>query len=202
MSSATGESILADLLAQLNSFVCFLRIDLSPVISLGPAAGGSQRALERIAMGQNTTCWIERLQDIHTWTNLALWEQDWICRTGGNKPSPCLGSHRLGTMAAFIRQEGLPDNHNTKKALQHGRRVMRFEALFGTGITLLFIPVLPAFRRLSLAEEARTVELLQGNEFTNVRMWAQFLAQLRLDYQFNHGIYPSKVICSISFYIL
>ncbi|KAF3399900.1 hypothetical protein F1880_008383 [Penicillium rolfsii] len=152
MSSATAETVLANLSAQLNSFVCFLRIDLSPVILLGP----------------------------------------------GTKPTPCLGSHRLGTMATFIRQEGLPDNHNTKKALQHRRTLMRFESQFGSGITLLLIPVLPAFRSLSLAEEARAIELLQGNDFTSVRQWAYALANLRVDYQYDYGIYPSKLICAIS----
>jgi hypothetical protein len=34
-----------------------------------------------------------------------------------NEPTPCSGPHRFGTMAAFIQEEGMPDNHNTKKAL-------------------------------------------------------------------------------------
>ncbi|CAG8897863.1 unnamed protein product [Penicillium nalgiovense] len=103
--------------------------------------------------------------------------------------------HRFGTMAPFIQEEGLPDNHNTKKALQHGRRLMRFEREFGHGITLLLLPVLSAFRSLSIGEEARTMEMLRSSDSAYVAHLAQSLARLRLNYQCIHGIYP-EIRCS------
>ncbi|CAP79530.1 hypothetical protein PCH_Pc23g00360 [Penicillium rubens Wisconsin 54-1255] len=117
-----------------------------------------------------------------------------------NEPTPCSGSHRFGTMAPFIQEEGLPDNHNTKKALQHGRRLMRFEREFGHGITLLLLPVLSAFRSLSQAEEARTMEMLRDGNSAYVAHLAQSLARLRLNYQCIHGIYPGKLIRSSCLY--
>lgn len=192
MAPTTAESLLADLSAQLNPFLSFLKVDLSPVILTGPAERGCHRTATQIENGTNTYCWIQHLQEIHYWTNLALWEQDWLQRTGRNEPTPCSGSHRLGTMSTFIQQEGLSDNHNTKKALQHGRRLMRFESALGRGITLLLIPVLPAVRRLSLAEEARTVEMIRGSGFTGIKHQARALSRLRLKYQCIYGKYPSK----------
>jgi hypothetical protein len=193
MPPITAESLLADLSAQLNSFLSFLKVDLSPVILASPAERGCHRAAV-VEKGTNTYCWIQRLHEIHYWTKLAYWEQDWLQRTGRNKPTPCSGSHRLGTMATFIQQEGLPDNHNTKKALQYGRRLMRFESTLGSGITLLLIPVLPAVCRLSLAEEARTMEMIRGSDFTNIKHQAQTLSRLRLKYQCMDGTYPGKLI--------
>ncbi|CAG8061057.1 unnamed protein product, partial [Penicillium salamii] len=155
--------------------------------------GKRWRATELIGMGKNTQCCIQRLQNVHHWTNLALREQDWLQRTGGNEPTPCSGPHRFGTMAAFIEEEGLSDNHNTKKALQHGRRLVRFEREFGPGITLLWLPVLPALCSLSLCEEARTMEMLRDGNFACVAHRAQRLTRLRFNYQCIHGIYPGKL---------
>ncbi|KAJ5904748.1 uncharacterized protein N7473_001664 [Penicillium subrubescens] len=195
MPPITAEILLADLSAQLNTLLSFLKLDLSPVILAGPAELGCHRPAVRIGKGTNTYAWIQRLQEIHYWTNLALWEQDWLKRTGRNAPTPCPGSHRLGTMATFIQQEGLSDNHNTNKALQYGRRLMRFESTLGSGFSLLLIPVLPAVRRLSLAEEARTVEMIRGSDFTRIKHQAQALSRLRRKYQCIHGkspiIYPA-----------
>ncbi|CAG7948650.1 unnamed protein product [Penicillium salamii] len=93
-------------------------------------------------------------------------------------------------MTAFIQEEGLSDNHNTKKRLQHGRRLVRFEREFGHGITLLWLPVLPSLCSLSLSEEARTMEMLRDGDFACVAHRAQRLTSLRLNYQCIHGIYP------------
>ncbi|KZN94040.1 hypothetical protein EN45_042280 [Penicillium chrysogenum] len=193
MPPATAETLLADLSPQLDMFIRFLKADLTSTILEGDLVRGkTRRATELLAPGKNTKCWIQRLQEVHQWTNLALWEQDWLQRTGQNEPTPCSGSHRFGTMAPFIQEEGLPDNHNTKKALQHGRRLMRFEREFGHGITLLLLPVLSAFRSLSQAEEARTMEMLRDGNSAYVAHLAQSLARLRLNYQCIHGIYPAR----------
>jgi hypothetical protein len=201
MPPATAETLLADLSPQLDMFIRFLKADLTSTILEGDLVRGkTRRATELLAPGKNTKCWIQRLQEVHQWTNLALWEQDWLQRTGQNEPTPCSGSHRFGTMAPFIQEEGLPDNHNTKKALQHGRRLMRFEREFGHGITLLLLPVLSAFRSLSQAEEARTMEMLRDGNSAYVAHLAQSLARLRLNYQCIHGIYPGKLIRSSCLY--
>lgn len=193
MPPATAEMLLADLSTQLEIFIRFLKLDLTSIILEGDLVrGGTRRATELLAPGKNTQCWIQRLQEVHQWTNLALWEQDWLQRTGRNEPTPCSGSHRFGTMAPFI-QEGLPDNHNTRKALQHGRRLMRFEREFGHGITLLLLPVLSAFRSLFIGEEARTMEMLRSSDFAYVTRQAQLLTCLRVNYQHIHGLYPGKL---------
>lgn len=192
MPPITAESLLTDLSRQMDSFICFLQIDLSPVILGGPGQGASDRASAPIATGGNTHCWIQRLREIHHWTNLALWEENWIEISGGSKPEPCLGSHRLGTIATFIRHAGLDDDPKTTKAIQLGRKLLRFECELGYGITLLFIPVLPAFRRLPLVEEARTMEILRDGAFENVRHQAQKLARLRVQYQRIYGLYHGK----------
>lgn len=202
MTPVTAERLLSDLSTQLDPFIRFLTNDVTPVILKGTSGQGGLPAAELIATGKNTHMWLRRLQEIHHWTNLALWEQHWLRRTGRNKPSPCSGSHRLGTMAAFIREEKLSDSHKTKKALQHGRRLIRFEYELGPGITLLFIPVLPAFRCLTLAEGARTMEMLRDGDFANIMYQAQALACLRFNYQFIHGIYPGKLIRTSHLYCL
>jgi hypothetical protein len=96
-------------------------------------------------------------------------------------------------MASFIQEEGLLDNENTKKSIQHGRRLMRFEREFGHGITLLWLPVLPALRRLSLSEETRIMGMLRDGDFAYVAHRAQLLARLRLNNQCIHGVYPGKL---------
>lgn len=184
-----------DISNQLDSFIRFLKIDLSPVIrGGGPGQRVGDRSSELAATGRNTHCWIERLTQIHDWTNLALWEEDWLQRSGGSKPQPCSRSHRLGTMATFIQQVGLPNNSNTTKAIQLGRKLRRFESEVGYGITLFLIPVLPSFRSLSLAEEARVIEILRGGGFPNITNQAQALAFLRFDYQCAYGLYPGKIM--------
>ncbi|CAI7613019.1 unnamed protein product [Penicillium viridicatum] len=194
MPPATAERLLTDLSTQLDMLIRFLKVDLTSVILEGNSLQEeTRRATELVATGKNTQCWIQRLHDVHQWTNLALWEQDWLQRTGRNESTPCPGSHRFGTMAAFIQEEGLSDNHNTKKALQHGRRLMRFEREFGHGITLLLLPVLPALRSLTQAEEARTMEMLRDGNSAYVAHLGQLLARLRFNYQYIHGIYPAKV---------
>lgn len=200
MPSVTAENLLTDLSTQLDSFIRFLKIDLTPIIpGGGPGEWGSDRASELVATGRNTHCWIQRLQDIHHWTNLALWEEDWLQRSGGSMPKPCSRSHRLGTMATFIQREGLPNHPKTTKAIQLGRKLRRFESEFGYGITLLFIPVLPAFRCLSLTEEARVIEILLGGGFSNVMHQVQTLACLRFDYQCAYGLHPGKILRTICF---
>ncbi|OQE30619.1 hypothetical protein PENNAL_c0933G02164, partial [Penicillium nalgiovense] len=100
MPPATAETLLADLSPQLDMFIRFLKADLTSTILEGDLErGGTRRATELLAPGKNTQCWIQRLQEVHQWTNLALWEQDWLQRTGRNEPTPCSGSHRFGTMA-------------------------------------------------------------------------------------------------------
>lgn len=173
---------------------------MTPVILKGRSDQGGLRAGELIATGKNTHLWLRRLQDIHHWTNLAVWEQNWLRRTGRNMPTPCLGSHRLGTMATFIQEEELPDCDHTRKALQHGRKLIRFENEFGPGITLLFIPVLHAFRCLTLNEEARTVEMLRNIHYGHVTDQVQNLACLRIWYQNIHGIDPGKITRTVCLY--
>jgi hypothetical protein len=90
-------------------------------------------------------------------------------------------------MSLFIQQQGLPRNSNTTKSLQHGRKLMRFEYEFGPGITLLLIPVLPAFRQLSMAEEAKTINMLRNGDFANINQNAQSLTCVRYQYQRIYG---------------
>jgi hypothetical protein len=104
-------------------------------------------------------------------------------------------------MARFIQEEMLPSNHNTKKALQNARRLFRFESQFGPGITLLLIPVLPTFRVLTLAEEARAIQMLQEG-FASIREWAKVLGNLRYDLQCGYGVYPGKPMVAIFVYSL
>jgi hypothetical protein len=71
---------------------------------------------------------------------------------------------------------------------------MRFESELGSGSTLLLIPVLPAVRRLSLAEEVRTVEMTRASAFTNIEYQAQTLSRLRIKYLDMDETYPSELI--------
>lgn len=64
---------------------------------------------------------------------------------------------------------------------------MRFEREFGPGITFFLIPVLPAFRKLSIAEEVKTLEMLRNDAFANIRQNAQSLTDVRNQYQYMHG---------------
>lgn len=184
MVQSTAEHLIERLLAQLKNLLCFLRLDLSPVVlERGMDPLTDQQAVALIAGGQNTSRWVMALRGIHRWTELAHWEQDWLEENGGSQPRLCTGSHGLGTMSLFIRQLGLPSRPSTTKSLQHGRKLLRFEEKFGPGIALCFIPVLQLFRQLSMAEEAKAVEILQDGNFANVRQIAQSLTLLRHHYQ-------------------
>jgi hypothetical protein len=198
MPTVTAERLLIDLSTQLDTFLFFLHLDLSSVISeTGAEQWVGQRAVSLIAGGENSSRWIEAFRVIHRWTELALREQEWLHETGRSQPMPCSGSHRLGTMSLFIQQQGLPKNPNTTKSLQHGRKLMRFEHEFGPGITLLLIPVLPAFRQLSMAEEAKAIDMLRNGDFANIKQNAQSLTRLRYQYQHIYGISAGDLSCSI-----
>ncbi|CAG8084110.1 unnamed protein product [Penicillium nalgiovense] len=85
-------------------------------------------------------------------------------------------------MPSFLRHLGRSSDHNAYSALQQGRKLRRFEIEFGEGIALLFAPVLPTFRRLSLIEEAKAMQLLRAS-YTNILIDTQRLLYLKSRYQ-------------------
>lgn len=85
-------------------------------------------------------------------------------------------------MPSFLRHLGRSNDHNARSDLQQGRKLRRLEAKFSTGIALVLAPVLPTFRRLSLAEEAKFIQLL-GSDYPSMIYEAQRLRTLKIKYQ-------------------
>jgi hypothetical protein len=182
-----AEKLLHDLLAQLQNYLLFLETDLTPILLehvLRSAEDPTARELSSIGVNSNT--WIEQLQNALQWTCLALGEEEWLQSQGADLPRPGSQLRGVFSMPSFLRAKGGAKNHNTFHALQQGRKLRRLENEFGTGFSLLLVPVLPTFRRLSLDEEHKLVQLLRTTDYANIILHAQSLTLLRSSYQGLH----------------
>lgn len=182
-----AEKLLYDLSAQLQSYFLFLKTDLTSILlQQSVRAAEDPTATDLSLFGVNSHTWVKQLLNVLQWTCLALAEEEWLQLQGVGLPRP--GSHLGGvwSMPSFLRSKGEEKNHNTLHALQQGRKLRRFETEFGVGFSLLLIPVLPAFRRLSLDEERRVVQLLRAADPANIIPSAKSLALLRSTYQSLH----------------
>ncbi|KAJ6069155.1 hypothetical protein N7499_011042 [Penicillium canescens] len=158
----TAERLLHDLSARMEHFLRFLEVDLTPAI-VESEATEVPSAVDLISHGANSRTWILHLQTILWWSSLALEEENWLRIQGLGVIPP--GSHARGAwmMPSFLRYFGRSNDYNASNALQQGRKLKRFESEFGGGIALLLVLVLPTFRRLSLREEAKAMQLLRAS---------------------------------------
>jgi hypothetical protein len=189
----TAESLFHDLSTQLERYLRFLEIDLTPVILQSKLNCEDPSAVDLISHGVSSRLWIIRLQSIFEWTNLTSQEEAWLQSQGLELALP--GSHVRGvwSMPTFLRNEGRSKDHNASSDLRQGRKIRRFEKELGAGIALLLAIVLPSFRRLPLGEEAKTIQLLR----TNYADIIQSLLALRLRYQavYMHWWAISALLC-------
>jgi hypothetical protein len=183
----TAEGLLHDLSIQMEHFSRFLEADLSPAIA------ETSTAVDFISRGASSRLWIVRLQTILRWSSLALEEEEWLRTQGLDRAHPKRQVRGVWSMPSFLRHLGRSSDHNACSALQQGRKLRRFEIEFGEGIALLFAPVLPTFRRLSLIEEAKAMQLLRASH-TNILIDAQRLLYFKSKYQ-------ALVVTHILYYI-
>ncbi|CAG7923603.1 unnamed protein product [Penicillium olsonii] len=181
-SPVTAEGFLHDLSAQMEHFLRFLEVDLTPAITQTGATSDYQSVVDFISQGASSRLWILRLQTIFRWSSLALEEEEWLRTQGLDRA--ITGSHVRGvwSMPTFLRHLGRSNDHNACSDLQRGRKLRRFEIEFGEGIALLLTPVLPTFRRLSLGEEARAMQLLKASH-TEILSHAERLLASKSKYQ-------------------
>lgn len=173
----TAEGLLHDLSIQMKHFLSFLEADLSPAI-----AETSTTVVDFISRGASSRLWILRLQTILRWSSLALEEEEWLRTQGLDRAHPRSQVRGVWSMPSFLRHLGRSNDHNACSALQQGRKLRRFEIEFGEGIAILLAPVLPSFRRLSLIEEAKTMQLLRASH-VNILVNAQRLLHFKTKYQ-------------------
>jgi hypothetical protein len=178
----TADALLHNLVAQSERFLEFLEVDLTPVIVGNSATGEGPSPVDLLSHGASARPWILQLQTILRWSSLALEEERWLQTQGVDRALP--GNHIRGvwSMPSFLRHLGLSDDHNAQSDLQQGRKLRRFETKFGAGLALLMVPVMPIFRRLSLGEEAKVVQLLE-TDYSSILLKAQMLSNLKLSYQ-------------------
>ncbi|KAJ6126420.1 hypothetical protein N7523_002032 [Penicillium sp. IBT 18751x] len=178
----TADGLLSNLIAQMERFLEFLEVDLTPVIMGNSATGKGPSPVDLMAHGASLRPWILQLQKILWWSSLAMEEERWLQIQGLDQALP--GNHIRGvwSMPSFLRHLGLKDDHNARSDLQQGRKLRRFEIKFGAGIALLMVPVMPGFRRLSLSEEAKVVQLLE-TDYSSILLKAQMLSNLKMSYQ-------------------
>lgn len=171
----TAEGLIQKLSAHMKHFLRFLEVDLTPAI----AQTGHR---PRVSSGASSSSWILHLQTILQWSSLALEEEKWLEMQGLDRPLP--GSHIRGVwaMPTFLRYLGRSKDPDACSDLQQGRKLRRFENEFGEGITLLLAPVVPTFRRLSLREEARAIQLLKASH-AEILSYAQRLRTSKSKYQ-------------------
>ena len=178
----TAEALLQDLSSQMEHLLDFLETDLTPAI-IGPnVTQDGPCVVDLISAGASSSRWILRLRTILEWSSLALEEELWLQAHEMELAPP--GSHIQGVwlMPSFPRHLGRSNDHNARSDLQQGRKLRRLEAEFGTGIALVLAPVMPIFRRLSLAEEAKFIPLL-GSDYPNILCEARRLQNLKMKYQ-------------------
>lgn len=177
----TAERLLDDISAQMEHLLKFLEIDLTPAI-VKPSSSEDYNVVDLISHGASSRLWISRLQTLIRWSSLALDEEEWLRKQGLVRGPP--GNHIRGVwlMPSYLRHIGRSNDHNIRSDLQQGRKLRRLESELGPGIALLFIPVLPSIRRLSLSEEVRTIQLLRSDHL-NILYEARMLYNLRTKYQ-------------------
>lgn len=171
----TAEGLLHDLSIRIEHLLRFLKADLSPAIA-------ETSLVDFISRGANQRPWILHLQTILRWSSLALEEEEWLRMQGLDLPRPGRQVRGIWSMPSFLRHLGRSNDHNACSALQQGRKLRRFEIEFGEGITLLFAPILPTFRRLSLTEEAKAMQLLRAS-YANILVDARRLRLFKSNYQ-------------------
>lgn len=176
----TAEGLLHDLSAQMQHFLMFLEVDLTPAIAEAGATSDVPIAVDFISRGPSSRLWILRLQTILRWSSMASEEEEWLQTQGLDIP----GNRARGvwSMPSFLCHLGRSKDHNARSDLQQGRKLRRFEHEFGEGIALLLAVVLPSFRRLSLREEAKAIQLLRVSH-TNILFHMQRLASSKHKYQ-------------------
>lgn len=161
----------------MEHFLRFLEADLSPAI-----AETSTTVVDFISRGASSRPWILHLQTILRWSSLALEEEEWLRMQGLDLPRPGRQVRGIWPMPSFLRHLGRSKDHNACSDLQQGRKLRRFEIEFGEGIALLFAAILPTFRRLSLIEEAKAMQLL-GASYANIIVDARRLRLFKSKYQ-------------------
>lgn len=178
----TADGLLHDLSAQMERFLRFLEVDLTPAIVETSATGEGPSAVDLISRGASSRPWILRLQTLLRWSSLALEEENWLQTQGLGPVLPGSRILSVWSMPSFLRHLGLSNDHNVCSDLQQGRKLRRFEAKFGAGISLLIVPVMPTFRRLSLGEEAIVIQLLE-TDYSSIPLEARRLLNLKTKYQ-------------------
>lgn len=178
---ATAEVLLRDLSSQMEKYLNFLRIDLAPAI-LEPTPDRAYSMIDSIATGEDSRSWIIRLRTMLWWASLASAEEEWQHLHGVERPHPGSNLRGVWSMPSFLRHIGQSKDPNVSHAIQQGRKLRRFERQLGTGISLLLVAVLPTFRRLSLKEETRTIQLLRTTTHTHLIHVAQIVSPLYSQY--------------------
>ncbi|CAG8887468.1 unnamed protein product [Penicillium egyptiacum] len=173
----TAEGLLHDLSTQMERYLRFLEVDVSSAI-----AETNTTVVDFISRGASSRLWILRLRTILRWSSLALEEEEWLRTQGLGRAHPGSQVRGVWSMPSFLRHLGRSNDHNACSDLQQGRKLRRFEIEFGEGIALLFTPVLPTFRRLSLTEEAKAIQLLKASH-ANILIDAQRLLHFKSKYQ-------------------
>lgn len=188
-----AEKILYDLSAQLQNYLLFLQTDLTSILLQHSVRAAEDPTANDLSLfGVNSHTWVKQLLNVLQWTCLALGEEEWLQSQGVDLPRPGSQLRGVWSMPSFLRSKGGGKNHNTVHALQQGRKLRRFETEFGAGFSLLLIPVLPTFRRLSFHEERRLVQLLRAADTANIISSAKSLTLLRSTYQSLHtSVSPS-----------
>ncbi|OQE10119.1 hypothetical protein PENFLA_c001G08582 [Penicillium flavigenum] len=178
----TAEGLLHDLSIQMEHFLRFLEVDLSPAIAEAGTTSEFPSLVDFISQGASSRSWILRLQTIFQWSSLALEEEEWLRTQGLDRPHPGSKVRGVWSMPSFLRHLGRSDDHNARSALHQGRKLRRFEIKFGEGIAIMLAPVLPTFRRLPLIEEAKAIELLRASHI-DILDNAQRLLHFKSKYQ-------------------
>lgn len=178
----TAKGLLRDISFQMERLLEFLEADLTPAFMRPDFTKDGLGVDDLISAGASSSSWIYRLQTILEWSSLASEEELWLQTQEMELAPP--GSHIQGVwpMPSFLRHLGRSKVHKARSDLQQGRKLRRLEAEFGTGIALVLVPVMPTFRRLSLAEEAKFIQHLVS-DYPSIICEAQRLPNLKTKYQ-------------------
>ena len=178
----TAGGLLHDLSAQLDRFLIFLEVDLTPALAETGATSDVPIAVDFISRGTSSRLWILRIQTALRWSSMALEEERWLRMQGLDGVPAGNHMHGVWSMPSFLRHLGRSKDHNARSDLQQGRKLRRFENEFGEGITFFLAVVLPSFRRLSLREEAKAIRLLRTTH-TNILVHVQRFSSSKHKYQ-------------------
>ncbi|KAJ5654837.1 hypothetical protein N7490_001840 [Penicillium lividum] len=178
----TAEGLLRDLSSQMKHMLDFLETDLTPAI-IGPkVAQDSPCVVDLISAGASSSRWILRLRTILEWSSLASEEEHWLQAHEMELAPPGSRIQGVWLMPSFLRHLGRSNDHNARSDLQQGRKLRRLELKLGAGIALVLAPVMPTFRRLSLAEEAKFIQLLVS-DYRSILCETQSLQHIKIKYQ-------------------